>query len=283
MKSMSAHITPRTIFAQMRMERQAHKSTFVLLEGSSDLKRVKKVTEQSNCSYVDCFGKENVIGAIDLNLDDGHEDCIGLVDADFDRIAGLTTDIDSVVFSDFHDFDMDIICSEAVESYLSETSDLKKLTVYGGAIPFLNRLMMDIKPLSILRYVNQTRNLRYNLQGLQLHEFFDGYSICTAKMIECVSQGAFGSNNHRQLIQAEIDRLLPLDFDLLQLTNGHDLFAALGICLRNRIGSRSVPQTWRSEVEMHLRLVYSTSDFRKTQAYAKIAEWQSERGRQILK
>ena len=53
------------------------------------------------------------------------------------------------------------------------------------------------------------------------------------------------------------------EYDLRQLTNGHDFHCALGASLRSELGARRAAHTWGSEVEMHLRLAFGDKDFKE--------------------
>ena len=283
MRSIAQYIDPPTLAAQIRMERQKHKGSFLLVEGSTDAKRIDKFVDKVRCSVVNCYGKSNVIETIDLMQDVGLEDSIGLVDADFDRLRSKALAVEGVIVSTFHDFDLDNALTGVIDRYLMEVADEAKLAAKGGPRPCVERLMHSIKPLSTLRYANELRKLRYNLKRLNLEDFFDGDTLDIDRLIDVVSVGAFGSEEHKKVLRGHMDELMALDLDVLQLTNGHDFLAALGIALREQIGSRKVPQTWRSEIEMHLRFGLTADDFISTVAYVEICEWESSTGLGVLK
>lgn len=283
MRSIAGYIDPPTLAAQLRMERQSHKGSFLLVEGSTDAKRIDKFVDKVRCSVVICYGKSNVIETIELMQDIGLEDSVGLVDADFDRLRAKATLVEGVAVSTFHDFDLDNALTDVIDRYLMEVAEEPKLAAKGGPRPCVERLMHSIKPLSVLRYANELRKLRYSLNRLDLEDFFDGETLDVDRMIEAVSLGAFGTEEHKRVLRGHIDELMLLDLDVLQLTNGHDFLAALGIALREHIGSRKVPQTWRSEVEMHLRFGLTSEDFATTGAYAAIRDWERATGYGVLK
>lgn len=283
MKSMSKYLRPTDFAAQLRMERQHHKGAFILLEGAHDIKRFRKFFDQQVSSIVNCYGKENVVGTIDLEQNSGHSDVIGFADVDFDRVLNMHADNEDIIYSFCHDFDMDVCHSDAVCRYLDEMGDGNKIGALGGHRPCVDNLLTALKPLSALRFANAKHNLNYSLKDLRHDEFFDGSSIDVEAMIDHVSDGKFNTQVYKDALAQHINHYRAADFDLRQFTNGHDFFAALGIALRDKLGSRNVPQTWRSEVEKHLRLTFDLEDFRQTGCLPQIHEWQTRSGFRVLR
>ena len=277
MRSIFRDITPAEIFVELRMHRVKHKGVFFLVEGAHDIRRFSKFFDERSVFSLPCHGKENVIGTIDLVQNSGDEDCLGFADSDFDRIDQCIEDNEDVIHSKHHDFDLDVCKSGATARYLVEVALEDKIAGIGGCDALLNTLLEVIEPLSALRYANVKHRLGYSLTSVRLDEFFDGFVLDINKMIDSVSTGRFGSAECKAAIRAKIDQYSGTDFDLWQFSNGHDLMAALGIALRSRVANRAVPQTWRREVEAHLRLTFDWDDFHATGLAGKIEEWRVAR------
>ncbi|HEY2708915.1 MAG TPA: DUF4435 domain-containing protein [Caulobacteraceae bacterium] len=274
MKSIASQIDARAIAAEVRMERQSHRGAFLLLEGGTDIKRFERIIDEPRCSVVNCFGKVNVVEAIEILYDDGFVGALGLIDADFDRILGKLPDHEGLVASATHDFDLDVATTSALERYLTEVADQAKLRTLGGARPLLDGLLTALKPLTAMRFANQKHKLGYSFDSLDLEPFFDGESINVEKMVEEVSWGKHAADANKAALVEHIGRYAGSNIDLFQATCGHDLCAALGIALRGLAGDRKRPQTWRSEIEMHLRLAFDLDHFREMPACRQIAEWE---------
>ena len=281
MRSMTKYLKPADICADLRMLRQTHKGMFVLLEGAGDFKRFKKFYSEE-AILVNCWGKDNVYGAIDIEQNSAREDVIGFVDSDFDNIHGDGEDNEDVVRSRFHDFDVDVCATGVFARYLAEVGDPAKVEAEGGAQACVECLLQALKPLSALRYASVRNDLGYSLTKLDHAEFFDGHVIDVSAMIDHVSYGKFSSQEHKDGLRARIDQYLAPDFDLWQFTNGHDLIAALGIALRGRFGNRHRVLTNRSEVEKHLRLAFDVADFQHTGHLAAIRNWEQTRAVTLL-
>lgn len=264
-----------TIAAEVRMERQNHKGAFLLVEGSTDIKRFERVVSEAMCSFVNCFGKPNAAEAIELLYDDGFPGALGMIDADFDRVLGRKLDHEGVVVSDTHDFDLDAATTGVFERYLEEVADKAKIARAGGPRKFLVALLTSIKPLSAMRFANEKHQLGYSLQSLRIDEFFDGSAVDVDAMVNVVSWGKFGGAAEKAALKSHIDRYADSNIDLLQATCGHDFCGALGIALRGVAGARKHPQTWQREIEMHFRLAFDLGHFREMAAFGAVSEWEA--------
>lgn len=284
MKSIAKHITPASLVARIRMERQKHKGAFLLMEGGTDVRRFEKFLQIDACVAINCFGKSNVTGAVDLMQDVGNGDCLGFVDADFDRIDGTHAENEDIIHSSSHDFDMDVCATEVMPRYMSEMCKAELLTSEGGCQAIVDSILLGIKPLSAMRYANVKHGLGYLLSRVDLKCFFDGQNLSIDKMIDSVSNGKFSAQPYKAALRTYIDRYTAINFDLWQFTNGHDFIEALGLALRSRIGARTDSQTWRSEVEKHLRLAIDVADFERIGIPGRIATWERARpGLVVLK
>jgi hypothetical protein len=188
------------------MERQKHKGAFLLLEGSTDIRRFQRFIDQTRCSVVNAYGKSNVITAIELLHDDGLDQCLAMIDADFDRILNSVREHEGLVSSQTHDFDLDLATTKASDQYIEEVGDKTKIEALGGPRRLFDRVMASIKPLTALRFANVKHNLDYSLDRLDLAAFFDGFKIDVDKMINHVSWGQRSTPAIKASLRARVDR-----------------------------------------------------------------------------
>jgi hypothetical protein len=275
---MTAYLDARTIAADVRMQRQVHKGSFLLIEGTTDYKRLRKIIDEGRCCIIICFGKENVVGAVDALTDDGTPGILGLVDADFDRILNRLPVADNLIVSQAHDYDLDIMMTNALDRYFFEVADEAKLKAASsvGARSVFVGVLESLRPLSALRYANERDQLGYRLTDLDIADFFDGTTIDVVRLVEACSWGRFGDPASKQKIAATIARYARLNLDLYQITSGHDACAAVGIALRVVIGRRKKEQTSRSEIEMHMRLAIDRGDLDQCGLLPKIRQWEAD-------
>lgn len=276
MISIASDMDEFDVAQEIRFERQLHKGSFLLLEGEEDLKRFTRFTDDKLCSTVNCFGRKNLIGAIEILYDEGFAGALGLADADFDRITGSLRTHEGIIYSDAHDFDMDWVCEGTLRRYIDEVGDKDKCDAAGGLAGVVEHVFIATRPLSILRYLNEYQNLRYSLQRIRHDEISADSKIDVDLLVPHVSQGAFSSATKQDWLKTLIKNHLSAKHEAKQLTNGHDFCAALGLALRDKFGKRVPPQTWRSEVQIHFRLAYSEEDFARSDVFKQILQWQKD-------
>lgn len=265
------------IAQEIRQERQVHKGSFLLLEGDKDIKRFGKFTDEARCSIVNCFGRENLIGAIEILYEDAFPGALGLADADFDRLNGELNSHEGLIFSECHDFDLDVACSTVMDRYLAEVAHDDKCEEHGGVIGIREWLFKASKPLSVLRFISHIQKLGYRLTDIRHRDILaENSEINVDLMVESVSLGKNSDVKQKNHLKGMVNSHLQKVYDAYQITNGHDFLTMLGIALRSKLSDRHAAQTWGSEVELHFRLSYSDEDFAATPTFAAIVNWQDE-------
>lgn len=274
MLSISKCMDEYDIAQEVRFERQVHKGSILLLEGPTDVKRFAEFLDDFECSIANCYGRGKAGKAIRLLSEDGFLGVLAVLDCDFDRILKRLVEHENIVYSDLHDYDIEWITDDVFRRYLFQVGDSAKCSAMGGHQQILQKVLKGIKPLSILKLLNANGNIRFKLSMLKMEDFSDGFSVDIDKLVDGVFEGRTADANAKADLRQKIERLVPRNFDLLQISNGHDVMTAIGLALRGGIGSRSIPQTWGSEIELHLRLTFTDAEFMKASIYNGIIEWE---------
>jgi Protein of unknown function (DUF4435) len=107
MISIARHMDEHDIAQEVRLERKLHKGSFLLVEGTTDIKRFGAFIDDDECSLVNCYGRKNAVEAIKLLYEDGFAGALGVVDADFGRLDDSLEEHEGLVYSEAHDFDLD--------------------------------------------------------------------------------------------------------------------------------------------------------------------------------
>lgn len=276
MRSISKHIDEYDIAQEIRIERKLHGGAFLLLEGVSDIKRFDRFVDQHNCVFINCYGRDNAIGAIEILYEEGFPGAVAVVDADFDRILGGTADHEGLVYSEGHDLDLDWATDDLLRRYLVEYADVAKVAVCGGEAQIVQSLLEALKPVSAARLLNKRGAILSSLKRVDVSACLTGFSVDVVAFVSCIPARPPLSVEQRRHLVSQINNVAKLKYDLKQLTNGHDFCCALGVALRSELGSRKVVHTWGSEIEAHFRLLMSDNEFRATKVANDLVQWQRD-------
>jgi hypothetical protein len=245
----------------------------VLLEGTTDIKRFGAFIDDDECSLVNCYGRKNAVEAIKLLYEDGFSGALGVVDADFGRLDDSLEEHEGLVYSEAHDFDLDWARPNVVERYFAQVADPEKRKLHGSASDVIDKILKGLKPLSVARFLNHRGTIRFRLTDIDIAPCFVDFVLDVGGYVDLIFAARTVTAHEKQSLKDQIVRAATQPYDLRQLTNGHDFHCAVGACLRADLGSRIRPQTWATEVEMHLRLTFSDDDFRETLIYNQIIVW----------
>ena len=273
---MMAEIDGYYVAAQIRLTRQLHKGSFLIVEGDTDA-RVFGRFVSPDCHIEVGFGKANVIDALDRLEDEGFQGAVGVIDADFDRILGVRYDVENLCVTDLHDFDLTIFLSQALDRYIAEYADpdLLKRHFNSDVNSLRVRLLQASCPIGYCRYVSAQfdlmlyfRDVRYDqyLDEASLHVDFAALHVelirrsdtrCTVDSLAAHCRGEAGRGH-----------------DVGQLANGHDVATVLGVAMRSLIGNKKYQQTWSREVEGALRLAFDWDCFKATKLHDCLRAWE---------
>lgn len=276
MLSISKLMDEYDIAQEVRLERQVHKGSFLLLEGATDVKRFSEFLDEKSCSIANCYGRGKASKAIHLLNEDGFLGAVAVLDCDFDRILKKITSVENVIYSEVHDYDLEWLSNDVLRKYLVQVGDPQKCEALGDHEKILLHIIELIKPISVLKLMNANGNICYRLSILKMEDFFDGHVFDIQAMVEGVFEGRNVDDKVKSDLVEKVRFLLPKKFPLLQITNGHDAMTALGIALRDKLASRAKAQTWGSEVELHIRLAFTDKEFIDSSVYNNLAEWEAE-------
>jgi hypothetical protein len=274
MFSITRYMDSHDIAQEVRMERGVHKGSFLIVEGNTDVKRFSNYIDGNECSIVNSYSRRKALGAINLLDKWKMKGVLAVIDADFDRVNGTLKEMPNVAYSATHDFDLDWVQPHNIERYLLEVGDTKKCRMAGTATEIVKKIMEGLKPVSVARLLNIRGQLNFKVSSINAGDCFSGFCVDIDGYVDLLTkQDRISAQEKKRLVQM-IEVAAKQTHDLMQLTNGHDFHCALGACLRADLGQRRPPQAWGSEVETHLRLAFSDTDFQRTEIFEKLDAWE---------
>jgi hypothetical protein len=245
---------------------------FVLLEGETDIKLFKKLFDLNKVEVDSLQGKEKVIQALQILLTEGYSQVIGIKDADFDHLEE-TQAIENLFTTDYHDMEVSMIESEALQSLIYEYTH-----VQSDISDFLSKLKQNIYDSAItigyLRWFNHKqnkdqlffKNLDFNVFVQKNHYqlIFDIEKFFTRLLDDSKKKNPTLSLTH-QALEDETVHLKTLSSDKLQICCGHDLTKLIALSLGNNLNG--------DKIESALRLSYSLEYFKNTNLYKFLMNW----------
>lgn len=279
--SIAKHIDGYDIAQEIRLERTLHKGSFLIVEGSTDMKRFGPFLHES-CDLVNAYGKANAILATELLSDEGFLGILAVVDADFDRIFDTLYEHENIIYSEHHDLDLDWAISNALSKYLGEVADPTKLATYGSITDLSCVLLSGLKPVSLLKYLNMQNSYNLKLREVRFDILASGLEVDFDSYFTAVADAQSASRVPNSSIKTNVYNLLERQFDLHQITSGHDFCCLLGLGLRDHLGDRRAVHSWASEIEMGLRLAFSDGDFTASSLFPLIIAWEEENSPYVI-
>jgi len=206
--------------------------------------------------------------------DEGFLGALAVIDADFDRITGNLDQHEGLIYSQNHDLDLDWARPEVIARYLAEVGEKTKCDLHGSPGEIIEKILVGLKPISVARLLNHCKHITYKLSDIDISACFANFSVDIDGYVASIFQNRPPVPiAKKEALKQQIARAAGKEYDLYQLTNGHDFHCALGASLRHDLGSRRHFHTWGSEVEKHLRLTLNDSDFKRLLVYGAICEW----------
>ncbi len=277
---MREYLTVDRIANTIRQQKTNFQGSFILVEGDSDKKVYQNFVDQLNCRFEICKGKpsskQRVIQVLDILNNDNIQGIIGIVDADFDRLENTQYNHNNLFLTDYHDLEIMLIRSPALNKLLQEFASEDKL----------NKLKLDVRQvllnlscdLGYLRWISREDNLNLSFNDLKYQNFLDTKKLIVdcKKLIKTI----IDKTQNYSIVQQDLLVKIKNKKDKLhykeQICCGHDLINILSILLCKKIGSNNTNQVNKENLERSLRLAYESIYFQQTNLYLQVIKWQDQ-------
>ena len=115
------------LVAEIKMRRTSHTGSFLVLEGKDDIRFWDNPRRcHYSCRLIDGNGKNNVVRGLQRLDEIEFAGVLGLVDSNYDHLAGKPLLSANIVATDAHDLECLMCRSSALESVLAEFGDREK-------------------------------------------------------------------------------------------------------------------------------------------------------------
>jgi len=156
------------------MTRQAHKGSFLVLEGPDDSRFWGPHVPVGQCEIVVGGGKPAVVGAIHRLDRQSFQGAVGLVDDDCDRLQNRPPLSPNLVHTDVRDLEGVLLRSSAFLKVLAEYGDEAKIKRFeAGGETIRDALLKRALPLGRLRWLSYKLGTDLNFKRLNPARFMD--------------------------------------------------------------------------------------------------------------
>lgn len=259
---------------------------YLIVEGESDEHFFENILDCSKCKVMNLEGKAEVKKFIEEQNRANRKGYLGIVDADFEHIAGYEDKVKNVILTDVHDMEMLMlssnpnmrrIYSELTENIIINTFEEKYQKC------FIDSIMKVAYDIGLLKMVMNRPKYYVNMKDVFYSDVINKeFELDIDTLIERVKK------KHHTLyeIKTEIDILRKKDFDEFQVCCGHDVTSILAISFTSEqndgLGYGKRRYVDNKEIERLLRAVYDFEHFLCTKLYSSIIEWENSNNIYIL-
>ena len=239
----------------------------LLVEGCDDVNVFEKFFNQHLVLLHPVYNCDEIVRVLGQIEPHYQNRLLAIKDADFDRLKSISyTQYTNLFLTDLHDAEMMMLFDfGTVLLGRIYNVDVEK-------IPSFRSLMEDIESLSYLKLYNSIHNLRIDFEKPEIDLFYTGRAP--------LDYSAYATNLFSKLANVGktvsdstiIDFACALDYnddDLLQLTNGHDLFDVIYRVIRLNYRQNLK----KKEVAKKMRELYTWNRFEKTSLYDSLDKW----------
>ena len=266
--------TAAEIANEIQMTRSQFAGVFLVVEGPTDRMFMDAFICRASCRIVVANGKKTVPSVIDTLDRYDFRGVLGLVDADFDRLLGVTNGRENVVMYQHHDLETMLLNSDSLRRVLVEFGSAKKITSFSGDI--LSELTTRALALGFVRLYSCRSRLNLRFTRLDFNAWIDrqSFSWCQDEMIRAVKNCSQRHDIDSRVVHSEIARMAGYGYDVLELCNGGDLVEILAIALRGIFRSSRASEVRVPALLRALRLGYSRAELMASSLGIGIRKWE---------
>lgn len=274
---MLEHLGVSQVVAEAKMMRAGFSGAILIVEGGTDQRFLERFISAETCRILCAHGKENALGAIQ-RLRPGVAGVLAFVDADFDRIVGSICEHPDVVVSDYHDVEMMLLLSPALDKVLAEYASPKKVAALTAKTRSSIRsvLLQEASRIADIRLANRRMGWGLGFKKIKHSKFVDKTTLCVDRseaVVHVVSTSRV-SGPSPDTVASELPDEEQYAEQLPDYCSGHDTTALLAIGLRRCLGGQSAQVACRENVERWLRLAFEEAHFAVTDVFAAIRLWE---------
>lgn len=284
---MIQYVDEHFVANEVCMLRDEFRGSVLIVEGSDDAMFFERfAARKEECRIVVANGKSVAIASLSILRDRGFGTRVLVaVDADFCHITGDEPSDADIVVTDFHDLEIQLINSNALDDLLREHATSANLQRAEGTWgrTLRERLFQEAAKIGQLRYVNERESLSLSFKSVDLYHHVDTHSL-EVDIENFLSELLDVSNSpvSRREVEEMVKSLSLPPHHETQICRGHDCTVLLSVAVCDCIGHARGAVLNDVEIESLLRLAFDSSCFALTELYASITRWEDRNNATIL-
>ena len=269
------HHVLNSIRLQMRHELGKNK-IWIIVEGITDQNLFERLLKSEKVAVNQSYaGLKGLIFIVQELLKETDK-VIGIRDADFTRLTNNIKSEKNVFLTDCHDTEMMLISAD--NTYLSVVIECR--VSRDTAIETRQKIQKSIIFIGGLKWMNDVDDLELNFKNLGLSDFYNPtlLSLDAQGYLDAVMKRS--PNKKKSVSLDDVNRQISSIDDLLNLCNGHDFLNALSLYINsNPLCKHGIGI---DEIGRLFRLAYGFMDFKNTELFKKLSDWESRTGHHIF-
>ncbi|PEW28197.1 DUF4435 domain-containing protein [Bacillus thuringiensis] len=284
---MFEHMTADRTANAIIMQATSSDKTFVIVEGMKDYKLYNKFLDVHNQVEIkQVGGKDNVQQVIQILNEREFNSKVGIIDSDFSKILNDEVDVENLFLTDFHDSEVMMFESPALEIVLSMYVTKEKLEKFLAKREIRELIIKLAKEIGVLKLANYVHSLglafkpkNIDNKPLKYKDFIDDKTLDfkgREQLIQTVRNYSFNRSNsvaEIDVIKEKIDEISNSEYELVQLVNGHDLTNIICHLLKKALGCNNKSLQDYNSIEDALIMSYEARYWIKTELFQKLYEW----------
>lgn len=272
-----SNLVAREAILAHKADKETIKKVLVLIEGTDDKSVYSVFLDVDKVDFKDCNGCLNVEKQHNTLKEEHGSVFISILDSDFKRMDVMPDHDENLFYTDYHDSEMQMLCHKKVQ----ETT-IKKITHKRVDEDVVLMAEMELYNLSMLKWFNSRRNLRYRFEAMDLVNLCKGSELSVNTVQQYITPTKKSPKKFpMQPFNKFLDKNnIRTDFEMLhQLTNGHDVISRLSGIFKHNYKC----QVSDTKIRDTICKSFTLENARKSKLYNDLKKWCSSKKISILK
>lgn len=271
------NLAAREAILAHKADKKTIKKLVVLIEGTDDKPVYSVFLDEEKVDFRDCNGCLNVEKQHNTLRDELKAKFISILDSDFKRLGTMPRHDDNLFYTDYHDSEMQMLSNPNVMKTVFKKITNKQL--YEDIVLLAEK---ELYNLSMLKWYNIKRNLRYRFENMDIVNMFIGSELSVNTVLQYITHTGKSPKNFPKHSFDEflIKNSLKADKSRLHhLTNGHDLVFRLSGIMKYKYSHQISGCKLRNTICQS----FTHGLAKKSQLYQDIKKWCNKECVSILK